>query len=110
MHQQDHLLSCQLRPAFPPAWKECGAVRLQANIICQMERMVWEEIWTPATYFSLSQSEAFPPLSLECSDIAHEHDVILPIKGKCMCALEALRSDIWLLALGLCLGDPVLCS
>ena len=33
MHQQDHLLSCQLRPAFPPAWKECGAVRLQTGIV-----------------------------------------------------------------------------
>ena len=33
MHQQDHLLSCQLHPAFPPAWKECGAVRLQMDIV-----------------------------------------------------------------------------
>ena len=24
VHQQDHLLSCQLHPTFPPAWKECG--------------------------------------------------------------------------------------
>ena len=60
--------------------------------------------------FSLSQSEAFLPLSPECFDIACEHDIILPIKGKCVRVLEALRSDIWLLALGLCLGDPVLCS
>ena len=22
VHQQDRLLSCQLRPTFPPAWKE----------------------------------------------------------------------------------------
>ena len=75
-----------------------------------MERTVWDEIRTQAADFGLSQSEAFPPLSPECSDAAHEHDVILPIKGKCMCALRALCSDIWLLALGLCLGDPVLCS
>ena len=75
-----------------------------------MERMVWDEIWTQATDFGLSQSEAFLPLSPEHSDIAHEHDIILPIKGKCMRVLGALRSDIWLLALGLCLGDPVLCS
>ena len=34
MHQQDRLLSCQLCPAFPPAWKECGAVWLQADIVC----------------------------------------------------------------------------
>ena len=60
--------------------------------------------------FGLSQSEAFPSLNPERSDIAHERDIILPIKGKRMRVLEALRSDIWLLALGLCLGDPVLCS
>ena len=75
-----------------------------------MERTVWDEIWTQAMDFGLSQSEAFPPLSPERSDVAHEHDVILPIKGKCMRTLGALRSNIWLLALGLCLGDPVLCS
>ena len=72
--------------------------------------MVWDKIWTQAADFSLSQSEAFLPLSSECSDIARERDIILPKKGKCMCVLEALHSDIWLLALGLCLGDPVLCS
>ena len=72
--------------------------------------MVWDEIQTQAMDFGLSQSEAFPPLSPEHSDVAREHDVILPIKGKCMRALEALCSDIWLLALGLYLGDPVLCS
>ena len=53
----------------------------------------------------LSQSEAFPPLSPDHSDVARECDVMLPIKGECMHALEALRSDIWLLALGLYLGD-----
>ena len=72
--------------------------------------MVWDEIRTQVVDFGLSQSEAFPPLSLEHSDIAHERDVILPIKGKCMRTLKALRSDIWLVALGLCSGDPVLCS
>ena len=60
--------------------------------------------------FGLSQSEAFPPLSLGHSDVAHEHDIILPIKGKCMCVLEALLSGTWLLALCLCIGDQVLCS
>ena len=34
VHQQDHLLSCQLCLTFPPAWKECGAIRLQVDIIC----------------------------------------------------------------------------
>ena len=34
-----------------------------------------------------------------------ERDVILPIKGKCMHALEALCSGTWLLVLGLCIGD-----
>ena len=33
VHQQDRLLSWQLRPAFPPAWKECGAVRFQMGIV-----------------------------------------------------------------------------
>ena len=41
---------------------------------------------------SLSQSEAFPPLSPGCSDIAHEHDITLHIKGECMHTLEALGS------------------
>ena len=42
--------------------------------------------------FSLSQSEAFLPLSPGRSDVARECDVILPIKGECMHALEALGS------------------
>ena len=33
MHQQDHLLSCQLGPAFSPAWKECGAIRLSCGTV-----------------------------------------------------------------------------
>ena len=49
----------------------------------------------------LSQSEAFPPLSPDRSDIAREHDATLPIKGKRMRMLEALRSDLWLWILGL---------
>ena len=55
--------------------------------------------------FGLSQSEAFPPLSPGHPDVACEHDVMLPIKGKCMHAVEALLSGTWLLALGLCTGD-----
>ena len=50
-------------------------------------------------------TEAFPPLSPDHSDIVCEHDVMLPIKGKCMRTLEALRSDLWLWALGLSCGD-----
>ena len=53
----------------------------------------------------LSQSEAFPPLSLDCSDVAHEHDVTLPIKGKHVQTLGALRYDLWLWILGLSRGD-----
>ena len=53
----------------------------------------------------LSQSEAFLPLSLAYSDVAHEHDVMLPIKGKRVRMLKALRSDLWLWALGLSCGD-----
>ena len=48
--------------------------------------------WDPSHGVCLSQSEAFPSLSPGCSDVAHEHDVILPIKGECMHALEALGS------------------
>ena len=44
----------------------------------------------------LSQSEAFPPLSLDRSDVASERDVMLPIKGERVHALEALCSDLWL--------------
>ena len=40
----------------------------------------------------LSQSEAFPPLSPGRSDVACEHDIILPIKGECVRVLEALGS------------------
>ena len=67
--------------------------------------MVGDEILTQAVDSSLSQSEAFLPLSSDCSDIACEHHVMLPVKGECVRMLEALHSDIWLLALGLCLGD-----
>ena len=73
------LLSCQLCPTFPPAWKECGAVKLQTD-------------WDSSHRFSLSQSEAFLPLSLRHSDIACEHDVIIPTKGECVHVLKALGS------------------
>ena len=42
--------------------------------------------------FGLSQSESFLPLSPGHSDVAHEHDIILPIKWKCVRALGALGS------------------
>ena len=51
---------------------------------------------TQATDSGLSQLEAFPPLSLDRCDIAREHDIMLPIKGKRVHALEALHSDLWL--------------
>ena len=70
-----------------------------------MEWTTWDENWTQAADSDLSQSEAFPPLSPDHSDVALEHDVMLPIKGKCMQMLEALRSDLWLWALGLSCGD-----
>ena len=60
---------------------------------------------TQAVDSGLSQSEAFPPLSPDCSDVAREHDIMLPIKGECMWTLEALCSDLWLWALGLSCGD-----
>ena len=49
------------------------------------------------TQQSLNQSEAFPPLSLGCSDVAHEHEVTLHIKGECMRTLEALGLGTWAL-------------
>ena len=58
--------------------------------------MTRDENWTQAMDSGLSQSEAFPPLSPDHSDVARERDVMLPIKGKCMHALKALYSDIWL--------------
>ena len=53
----------------------------------------------------LSQSEAFPPLSLGCSDVAHEHDITLHIKGECMHMLKALGS--WHLVSALETESPV---
>ena len=70
-----------------------------------MERTTWDEIQTQATDSDLSQSEAFPPLNPDHSDIAHERDVTLPIKGKRLQTLKALCSDLWLWALGLSCGD-----
>ena len=58
--------------------------------------MTWDENWTQATDSSLTQSEAFPPLSPDHSDVARECDIMLPIKGEHVHALKALRSDIWL--------------
>ena len=60
---------------------------------------------TQAVDSGLSQSEAFPPLSPDHSDIACEHDVMLPIKGEHVRTLEALRSDLWHWALRLSCGD-----
>ena len=51
---------------------------------------------TQAMDSGLSQSEAFLPLSPDRSDVAREHDVTLPIKGKRVQTLGALRSNLWL--------------
>ena len=56
---------------------------------------------TQAVDSGLSQSEAFPPLSPDRSDVVRERDVTLPIKGKHVQTLEALHSDLWLWILGL---------
>ena len=58
--------------------------------------MTQDENQTQAMDSGLSQSEAFPPLSPDCSDVVREHDVMLPIKGKHVHALQALRSNLWL--------------
>ena len=105
MHLQDRLLSYQLHPAFPPGRKEDGAVWLQVGIVLLMERSTQDENWTQATDSGLSQSEAFPPLSPDHSDVARECDVILPIKGKHVQMLKTLHSDLWLWTLGLSCGD-----
>ena len=70
-----------------------------------MKWSTWDEILTQAMDSGLSQSEAFLPLSLDYSDVAREHDVMLPIKGKHVRMLEALHSDLWLWAFGLSCGD-----
>ena len=70
-----------------------------------MEQTTRDEIQTQAMDSDLSQSEAFPPLNPDHSDIAHECDITLLIKGKRMWMLEALHSDLWLWALGLSCGD-----
>ena len=92
--RQDCLLSCQLCPTFPPGWKERGIVLLT-------ERSTRDKIRTQAVDSGLDQSEAFPPLSPEHSDVEHERDVMLPIKGKRMRTFESLCSDLWLWTLGL---------
>ena len=61
-----------------------------------MEQMTRDENQTQAADSGLSQSEAFLPLSLDHSDVAREHDVMCPIKGKRVRVLEALRYDLWL--------------
>ena len=60
---------------------------------------------TQAVDSGLNQSEAFLPLSRDRSDVVREHDITLPIKGKCVQTLGALRSDLWLWILGLPRGD-----
>ena len=68
--------------------------------------MIWDEFGTHVAgsasanqrlschraWDGLSQSETFPPLSPGRSDIAHEHDITLHIKGECVHMLEALGS------------------
>ena len=70
-----------------------------------MEQTTRDKNQTLATDSGLSQSEAFPPMSPDHSDVALECDVMLPIKGKRVRMLEALHSDLWLWALGLSCGD-----
>ena len=71
------------------------------GIVLLTERSTRDEIQTQAADSGLNQSEAFPPLSPECSDVERERDVTLPIKGKRVRTFGALRSDLWLWTLGL---------
>ena len=70
-----------------------------------MEWSTRDEIRTQAADSGLSQSEAFPPLSPDRSDVARERDVMLPIKGERVWMLKALHSDLWLWAHGPSCGD-----
>ena len=60
-----------------------------------MEQVTRDENRTQAVVSSLSQS-GLPTIVPGSFDIAHECDIMLAIKGKCVHALEALRSNLWL--------------
>ena len=70
------------------------------NVVNDLGRIRDSHCWV-----CLSQSEAFLPLSLGCSDVAHEHDITLHIKGEYVAMLEALGS--WLLVSVLETESPV---
>ena len=47
----------------------------------------------PSFHAAKSQPiRGFPAIEPGCSDVAHEHDITLHIKGECVCTLEALGS------------------
>ena len=71
--------------------------------------MTWDKNWTHATDSGLSQSEAFLPLSPDRSDVAHERDIMLPIKGKRAFARGTLFRHLALGTWSLP-WRPVLCS
>ena len=85
-------------PAFPsttphtPSNLEGTRNRKALNGYCSCSWSAVIEHRPLVTRQSLSQSKAFLPLSLGCSDVARERDVTLHIKGECMRALGALGS------------------
>ena len=72
MHQQDHLLSWQLRPYIPSSCgRECGQRSSKALNGYRSLNMAngLGQIHNSSCRDCLSQSEAFLPLSLGCSTI-----------------------------------------
>ena len=92
MHQQDHLLSCQLCFTFPPVWTECVQwsrkapneyhLLIVANELGQNRDSLLPGFSQPMRGFPAIESMTFQH--------HQEHDVTFHIKGECMHMLEAL--------------------
>ena len=67
--------------------------------------MTQDENRTQATDSGLSQSKAFPPLSLDHSDVARERDIMLIVHVLGGTSFQPLALGTWSL-----LWRPVLCS
>ena len=84
MHQQDHLLSCQLprvyTPMFPPVVEGMQLMELEGSKWILFTRH-GEWLGTESDWDCLSQSEAFLLLRPGCSNVKPGHDIMLPIKG-----------------------------
>ena len=65
---------------------------------------------TQATDSGLSQSETFPPLSPDRSDVVRECDIMLPIKGERVHVLGGTSFQPLALGTWSLLWRPMLCS